>query len=284
MIFYYHAASFLSCSELRIAVSILFSCRRLSYPNYFIVLCYWARLEKAPIFQYLAPENQQIQVKEDLRDLGVRISSNLRLKTHIENTVTAASRIVGLGLRTFQGRSRGLMLTLLRSLVQPRLDYCSQLWSPSDQTSINQLESVQRNLVDRIKDSKLQGMNYWEKLKDLKVYSQERRRERYRILFIWKISQGLVSGYPLKFTSGENRRGRLVIPKPVVRASPSIVRKARERSIGVRGAQVFNLLPENLRNENCGDIALFRNHLDIFGQPQPQLASPAPIQLELRAR
>ena len=77
------------------------------------------------------------------------------------------------------------MLTLLRSLVQPRLDYCSQLWSPSDQNSINQLESVQRHLVNRIKDSKLQGMNYWDKLKDLKIYSQERRRERYQLIFIW---------------------------------------------------------------------------------------------------
>ena len=84
------------------------------------------------------------------------------------------------------------MLTLLRSLVQPRLDYCSQLWSPSDQASINQLESVQRHLVDRIKDIKLQELNYWEKLKELKLYSQERRRERYQICFIWKLSQGLV--------------------------------------------------------------------------------------------
>ena len=54
------------------------------------------------------------------------------------------------------------MLTLLKSLVQPKLDYCSQLWSPSDHASINQLESVQRHLVDSIRDIKLLGLNYWE--------------------------------------------------------------------------------------------------------------------------
>ena len=59
-------------------------------------------------------------------DLGVRISSELSFKTHIANTVTAASRLVGWGLRTFQGRRRGLMLTLLRSLVQRRLEYRSE--------------------------------------------------------------------------------------------------------------------------------------------------------------
>ena len=73
------------------------------------------------------------------------------------------------------------------------MDYCSQLWSPSDQASINQLESVHRYLVGRIKDIKLQQLSYWDKLKELKLYSQERRREQYQVIFIWKISQVLVS-------------------------------------------------------------------------------------------
>ena len=142
----------------------------------FECLRYWSDPAKAPPFDYLSPDNQPIEVKSDLRDLGVRISSNLSFKIHIENTVTAASRLVGWGLRTFQGRHRGVMLTLLKSLVQPKLDYCSQLWSPTDQASINQLESVQRHLVDRIRDIKLQGLNYWDKLQELRLYSQERRR------------------------------------------------------------------------------------------------------------
>ena len=133
----------------------------------FECLRYWAHPDKAPSFQYLAPDSQPIEVKEDLRDLGVRISSNLSFDIHIQNTVTAASRLVGWGLRTFAGRGRSVMMTLMKSLVQPKLDYCSQLWSPSDQTSINQLESVQRHLVNRICDKRLTGLNYWEKLSEL---------------------------------------------------------------------------------------------------------------------
>ena len=129
----------------------------------FECLRYWADPEKAPPFNYLAPDGQPIEVKSDLRDLGVRISSDLSFNIHIQNTVTAASKLVGWGLRSFGGRSRGVMVTLLKSLVQPKLDYCSQLWSPVDQASINSLESVQRHLVDRIQDSKLIGLNYWEK-------------------------------------------------------------------------------------------------------------------------
>ena len=34
--------------------------------------------------------------------------------------------------------------------------------------------------------------------------------------------------------------------------------------MGVHGAKLFNILPSHLRNEDSGDFALFKNHLDIF--------------------
>ena len=156
------------------------------------------------------------------------------------------------------------MLTLMKSLVQPKLDYCSQLWSPSDQYSVNRLESVQHSLVRRIKDSRLVGLNYWEKLQELRLYSQERRRERYQIIFLWKISQGLVSDYDVDFISTNTRRGRMIAPQPVIRTAPLPVRKAREQSLSVRGGKVFNLLPENLRSMNTDHVDTFKNHLDTF--------------------
>ena len=230
----------------------------------FECLRFWADPGKAPPIQYLAPDSNPIIVKSDLRDLGVRISSNLSFDIHIENTVLAGSKLVGWGLRTFGGRGRQVMLTLLKTLVQPKLDYCSQLWSPSDQRSINQLELVQKHLVDRIRCHKLVNLNYWEKLSELRLYSQERRRERYQVIFLWKISQGMVSGYDVEFTSGLGRRARTIIPRTVVRAAPTVVKNARERSLGVRGARMFNLLPDQLRSLNTDHVEVFKNHLDVF--------------------
>ena len=107
------------------------------------------------------------------------------------------------------------------------------------------------------------GTNYWERLSLLRVYSQERRRERYQICFLWKQTQGLIHGYELKW-QWSDRRGRLAVPNKIPRDAPSKVKKARERSLGVHGAHLFNLLPKQLRNENSGDFELFKNHLDIF--------------------
>ena len=225
---------------------------------------YAADPSTAPPFQYSAPDSTAIAQKTDLRDLGVRVSSDLSFSLHIEKIVGTASQLVGWGLRTFRGRSTFLMLTLFKSLVQPHLDYCCQLWAPSCQEDINKIEAVQCSLVARIHDSRLNGLNYWQKLSALKLYSQERRRERYLIIFMWKISQELVSGYNVQFSSTYSRTGRKAIIPPLVTSAPSRVKQARERSLKVKGAQLFNLMPLHLRNSDHGDILMFKNHLDLY--------------------
>ena len=100
-------------------------------------------------------------------------------------------------------------------------------------------------------------------LSHLGVFSQERRRERQQICLLWKLSQELTEGYEVRWQWSE-RRGRQILPADIPRDAPAAVRNARERSLSVHGARIFNLLPIHLRNENSGDYALFTNHLDIF--------------------
>ena len=131
------------------------------------------------------------------------------------------------------------MLTIWKSLVQSKLDYCSQLWSPSDQSSISQLESIARHFTSQI-DGML-GKDYWERLQSLRLYSQERRRERYKIIFLWKVAQGLVQGYQVTFISNA-RRGRLMQVGSLCPKAPTSVKNAREASLKVRGAQLFTYM------------------------------------------
>ena len=219
--------------------------------------------ESAPMFQYLSPDSSNIDQKDNLRDLGVRLSSDLSFNLHIEKAVTTASQMVGWAMRTFRGRGSYILLTIFRSLVQPHLDYCCQLWCPSSQYQINRIEKVQKSLISRIGDKRLDGLDYWHKLRLLRVFSQERRRERYMIIFLWKLNQGLVSGYDITFTSTESRTGRKAVPANVPR-TPASLKNAREGSLSVKGVALFNTLPVSLRNSNHGDTAMFKNHLDIF--------------------
>ena len=173
------------------------------------------------------PDGGPIEEKNTLGDLGVRISTDLSFKEQVDRAVQAGSLMAGWALRSFRGRGKRLMLTILSTIIQPRLDYCSQLWSPRDQLSINKLESVQKHFLLKISDHRLNSMNYWEKLTFLKVYSQERRRERYQICFLWKLSQGLVEGYSVTW-QWSDRRGRFIVPANLNRNAPLSVRNVRE--------------------------------------------------------
>ena len=225
--------------------------------------------ETAPSFDYAAPDSTIIEQKSSVRDLGVILSSDLSFSLQIEKAITSASQMFGWCLRTFRGRGSFLLLTLFKSMVQPHLDYCSQMWSPTKQEDINRIEQVQRAMVSKVKDSNLQNLNYWSKLSRLRLYSQERRRERYQIILAWKISQGMVSGYQLEFTSCTNRTGRKAIPSAVKLNCRAGIRNARAATFGVKGAKLFNLMPLNLRNSNHGDVLMFKNHLDIYLESIP---------------
>ena len=69
------------------------------------------------------------------------------------------------------------------------LDYCSQLWSPHKINEIEKLEGMARSFTCRI--SEAMHLDYWERLSHLGLMSQQRRRERYQIIYAWKILEGL---------------------------------------------------------------------------------------------
>ena len=86
-------------------------------------------------------------------------------------------------------RSASTMVLLLKSLIRPKLEYCSPLWSPCRVGDIAKIENIQRFFTRRIADC--EGKNYWERLEYLQILSLQRRRERYMIIHLWKIYQGL---------------------------------------------------------------------------------------------
>ena len=108
--------------------------------------------------------------------------------------------------------------------------------------------------------SGLADMDYWDRLSMLQIYSQERRRERYAVIFIWKIAQQLVKGYTLEF-SQHQRRGRLAAVHHVPSNLPPAVAKAREASLPVKGSKLFNLIPKELRDMH-GTVLQFKAGLD----------------------
>ena len=140
-------------------------------------------------------------------------------------------------LRTFKTRERTPMLTLWKSLVRSNIDYCCQLWNPSRVCDIQGIEQIQRTFVRKI--SGMQDLSYWEQLAAISLYSLERRRERYIIMFVWRILEGLTPNFNHPDRGGinvtfSNRWGRS-------RHAPVAIQRMRYASFGVIGPELFNM-------------------------------------------
>ena len=171
--------------------------------------------------------------------------------------------MAGWALRTFQTRKELPMITIWNSLVRPCLDYCSPVWSPrpSNFQEIDLLEEIQRSFTRQIDG--MEGLDYAQRLEKLHMYSIQRRNERIKIIYIYKIKEGLVpnvsSKYGLYFDT-ESKHGCLCkIPsfRPRGRA-----RKARESSFAWTACNLWNSLPKCVWDIAGKDVMFFKNKLD----------------------
>ena len=129
------------------------------------------------------------------------MSSDCKFGEHIRNCVKATQKIASWMLRTFRTRSKEIMRTLLKSIIIPKAEYASIIWSPTNAAYINKIENIQRRYTSRIAEYQTYDpelkmpictTNYWDRLDDLLLFSLERRRERFQILYIYRYIIGII--------------------------------------------------------------------------------------------
>ena len=165
---------------------------------------------------------------------------------------------------------------LWKTLIQCHIDYCSQLYMPGHAQSLQSIENLFYNFSSKIPSIK--DMNYWSRLQTLKMYSQERRMERYRIIFVWKILQGIVPNCGVNLSEENERLGRKVSIPNLKRNGRKAIQTLREQSFQINGARLFNCLPKQLGNiKTCQDDfkAALDKHLSSVPD-QPRIGSLIP--------
>ena len=155
------------------------------------------------------------------------------------------------------------MITIWNSLVKPCLDYCSPVWSPrpSNFQEIDLLEQTQRSFTKKIEG--MEGLDYAQRLKKLHMYSIQRRSERFKIIYMYKIKENLVPNvsnkYRLSFRM--NKRRGCVCDIPSFRPG-SRARRARDNSFAWTACNLWNSLPRCVRDIAGEDVMCFKNKLD----------------------
>ena len=210
--------------------------------------------------------DRQVLVKKssDVKDLGVTISENISFDTHIMKITNNAKKHASWILRLIKCREPEVVLLLYKTYVRPRLEYASPLWSPKLVKHIAKIESVQRTVTSRIQG--LEKFNYWERLQKLNIPSLQRRRERYQMIHMWKISKGLIpNDIDLKFY--ETSRFGLMCKRPRYNQRSRYVSTVKFNSFISNGPALFNILPTSLKSSNS--LQIFKSKLEIFLKSYP---------------
>ena len=129
------------------------------------------------------------------------------LKSSIQCTTAynKASAMLGLINRTIQFKDKYVLTNLYKSIVRPSVEYCISAWSPHFNKDKVLIERIQHRFTRMIPGMK--ELTYENRLRKLKLWSLEERRNRTDLLEVYKMFHGL-SELPIEKFFDVDRLGK----------------------------------------------------------------------------
>ena len=213
---------------------------------------------------YRTPDGNQIVKSDTVLDLGIIMESSAKFDAQIRSAAQKGKRNAAWISRVFTTRQERPMLILYKALVLSMVEYCSALWSPQKLGLVRELEGVQRAFTKKI--AGVQHLSYRDRLRELRLFSLERRRDRFRVIYVWRIinelSPNLEDARHKIQTTYSERRG-LECRIPAISRASSGLQTLTETSFAVAGPRLFNCITKGVR-EHTGSLASFKGKLDKF--------------------
>lgn len=222
-------------------------------------------------WQYKDNNGNSIKSQTSVKDLGITITNDLSWTAQIENTISKCRRMSAWILRTFTKRDIATMRTLWTTMLRPLVDYCSPVWSPSPSRlgHIDRLEGILRGFSKHVDG--LENLTYTKRLEALKLHSIQRRHERYKIIYLYKMKEKLVPPLPpdplqpgvsfaLEFKQTSRNGTRCNIPSPPRWKSKATI--ARKSSFAETASTLWNNLPSWLTSISGATVDAFKKNLD----------------------
>ena len=219
-------------------------------------------------------DGQPLKQVAHISDLGITVSSDLSWSRHIEITAAKANKTLGLIKRICRDiHDPTTRRFLYCSLVKPKLEYASNVWSPNTIKYRSIIENVQRRATKFILNYP-KDMPYPERLVETNLLPLEFRREMSDLQLLHKAKMGLISMDINKYLS---------IHEPGYKSRSNynvnnfhFVLKHKQNYFKnlffVRSASLWNNLPIELKSHVS--ISIFRNGLQRYYKAKLPLYCP----------
>ncbi|KAF7236297.1 Tenascin-X [Varanus komodoensis] len=186
------------------------------------------------------------------RDFRVLVDCRLNMSQQCDAAVKRANATLDCVARSVASRSREVLLPLCMTLVCPQLEYCAHY-----RKDIARLESVQRRATRLV--ASLQGMGYEARLRELGLFSLEKRTLRGDLLATYRYERCHMEVGRDLFSPAEEGRTRSNGAKL---REPRFHLDARRYFLTVRTPRVWNGLPWEV--VEAPSVRVFKDRLDMY--------------------
>lgn len=132
-------------------------------------------------------EGVWLEAAENEKDLGVVIDKTMKFSKQCLQARNRANRILGFIIEMLVIKARrSYVASLYNAYVRPHLEYCIQAWSPHYRQDVSLLGAVQRRATRMM--PAMRRLEYRERLKELNMFSFERRCLRGDMIKLYKMS------------------------------------------------------------------------------------------------